>query len=144
MFEAHFLPTHITLILLTTTLYTLLTPAAQVPALLSQSLLYSDRLRLLSLVTFASFFTLYESFHYTCVTTRELEMVAAGLAGKMDGAFNYRNNWRRNVLDYATFPIAGIIFGSFPAVVAQMCHFWTLKLVYKVSRKPERKGVAMS
>lgn len=144
MFEAHFLPTHITLILLTTTLYNLLTPSTQVPILLRQSLLISDRLRLCSLITFATFFFLYERFHQTCIDSREQEMITAGLAGKMEGSFSHRKSWRKNVLDYATFPIAGIIFGSFPSVIAQFSHFWTLSLVYRVSKKPERKGVAMT
>jgi hypothetical protein len=143
MFEAHFLPTHITIILLTATLYTLLTPATQVPILLRQSLLISDRLRLCSLIAFITYFFLYERFHYTCVQSREQEMMVAGLAGKMEGSFSHRQSWRRNVVDYATFPIAGIIFGGFPSVVAQLSHFWTLSLVYRVSKKPERKGVAM-
>ena len=143
MFEAHFLPTHITLILLLTTIYTCLTPTTQIPILFQQSLLISDRLRLCSLIAFITFFFLYERFHHTCVEARKHEMIAAGLAGKMEGGFSRRLNWKKNVVDYATFPIAGMIFGSFPSVIAQLSHFWTLSLVYKVSRKPERKGATM-
>lgn len=71
-------------------------------------------------------------------------MIAAGLAGKMDGGFSYRKNWRRNVADYVMFPIAGVIFGSVPSVVAQISQLWTLCLVYRVSKKPDRKGAPCS
>jgi hypothetical protein len=41
-------------------------------------------------------------------------------------------------LDFGVFPVAGILFGTVPAVVALVSQFWTLDLVYKVSKKPQR------
>lgn len=70
------------------------------------------------------------------------EMYAAGLTDglKDKSGFTYRKlwGWRGNWSDYTVFPIAGTVFGSLPALIAVCCHFYTLKLVYKVSKKPSR------
>jgi hypothetical protein len=49
MFEAHFLPIHLTLLLLFSGLYTLFTPEAQIPRLLLQTLNLTGYVRLLIL-----------------------------------------------------------------------------------------------
>lgn len=82
------------------------------------------------------FFWLYETYHYTCVKAREDEMRRAGLYEQMQGGFTYRH-WRWNILDYFMFPISGTVFGSIPAIVAEMCHFYTSRLTYRVSKKPQ-------
>lgn len=68
-------------------------------------------------------------------------MLRAGLAEGMIDSFSYRN-WRRTGLDFALFPVAGILFGTVPAAVALVCQFWTLGLVYRVSKKPKRMVMA--
>ena len=64
-------------------------------------------------------------------------MVRAGLADRMYDSFSYRSAWK-NWLDYFAFPVTGVLFGSIPALVALVCQFWTLSLIYKVSKKPSR------
>jgi hypothetical protein len=134
MYEAHFLPIHITLLILGGGFYMLLTPTTQIPRLLLQVLSLTGYLRLVSALNFIYFFFLYETYHSLCVTAREQEMRRAGLAGH---SFSHRS-LRTTGLDFCLFPVAGIVFGSVPAVVALVCQFWTLGLVYRVSRKPER------
>ena len=139
MYEAHFLPIHITLLILGSGIYTALTPTNAIPRLLLQTLSLTGYMRLISALCFIYFFFLYESYHYVCVKTREEEMLRAGLADRMIGAFSYRS-LRKTGLDFALFPVAGILFGTVPAVVALVWQFWSLELVYRVSRKPVRVG----
>jgi hypothetical protein len=58
-------------------------------------------------------------------------------AGLSNCSFSHRS-LRTTGLDFCVFPVAGMLFGSVPAVVALVCQFWTLRLVYKVSKKPGR------
>jgi hypothetical protein len=135
MYEAHFLPTHITLIIIASGLYSLLTPPALTNPLLLQVFNIVGYLRLGSGLGFALFFFLYENYHQTCVKGREEEMLRVGLADRMHGSFSYRSV-RKNCFDYCFFPIAGVAFGSVPTMVALLSHFWTLRLTYKVTKKP--------
>ena len=137
MFEAHFLPIHITFHIIGSGIYTLFTPSTQIPSLLLYALDLTGYLRAVSFVIFLYFFYLYEIFHSTCVSSRETEMVQAGLADRLIDGFSYRN-WRKNGIDFILFPVAGTLFVSLPATVALIWQLWTLNLVYKVSKKPQR------
>jgi len=137
MYEAHFLPIHITLLIIGSGVYTLFTPQDQIPRLLLQTLGITEYLRLVSAMNFIYFFFLYEYYHYICVKTREEEMLRAGLIDQKAGSFSYRS-LRKTGLDFCLFPVAGIVFGTLPGAVALLCQFWTLSLVYKVSKKPQR------
>ena len=137
MFEAHFLPIHITFHIVSSGIYTLFTPSTQIPSLLLYALDLTGYLRAVSFVIFLYFFYLYEIFHSTCVSSRETEMVQAGLADRLIDGFSYRN-WRKNGIDFILFPVAGTLFVSLPATVALIWQLWTLNLVYKVSKKPQR------
>jgi len=141
MYEAHFLPAHIALLMITGTLYPLLISGDRMPALLLTTLNHTGYIRLLSLSVFFTFFALYERYHAICVAGREQEMLRAGLIDRMVDGFSYRRSWTR-VLDYALFPVAGVLYGSFPTMVALIYQLWTLKLVYSVSVKPKRAGLA--
>lgn len=136
LFEAHFLPTHLTILLLSSTVYSLLTPTAQIHPTFLWAFSFTSTLRLLGFLCMNVFFWLYESYHRTCVTAREDEMRRAGLYEQMQGGFTHRR-FRWNVLDYFIFPVAGTVFGSIPAIVAEMCHFYTTRLTYRVSKKPQ-------
>ncbi|PMD18508.1 hypothetical protein NA56DRAFT_672343 [Hyaloscypha hepaticicola] len=135
MFEAHFLPIHITLLLLISSVYTLLTPSSQIPRLLLQTLSLTGYIRLLSALQFIYFFFLYESYHSISLSLRQTEMVRAGLSNQIYS----RRSWKTTGLDFCCFPVAGILFGSLPASIALVCQFWTTKLVYRVSKKPGRE-----
>jgi hypothetical protein len=140
MFEAHFLPIHITFLMLVSTVYSLLTPEKQIPRLLLQTLNLTGYVRLVSALNFIYFFFLYESYHALCVSSRQTEMSRAGLSNQ---SFSYRS-LRKTGLDFCMFPVAGILFGSLPASIALICQFWTTALVYKVSKKPKRGAVGLA
>ena len=42
-------------------------------------------------------------------------------------------------IDYAVFPVAGMLFGAIPLIQAAFAHFRGVDLVYRVSEKPGRK-----
>lgn len=79
---------------------------------------------------------LYEQFHKICVTTREREMHEAGLAKGM--CFSHRNV-KKNFVDYALVPLVAPLYGAIPTGQAQIMHFFTLDLVYTVSKKVTRQ-----
>jgi hypothetical protein len=67
-------------------------------------------------------------------------MTAAGLT---DTGFSPRA-WRysKYLLERVLLPTAGTVFGTVPTLHAVFAHFWTDRLVYRVSKKPtfeERK-----
>ncbi|KAK5019064.1 hypothetical protein LTR16_000899 [Cryomyces antarcticus] len=140
LYEAHFLPVHLGTLVLSSLLYTATRPASAIPASLLWAFQVTAYLRTFSALGIIRLFTLYEDYHRTCVRTREEEMQRAGLAQRMRGSFVKRKFWP-NVCDYALFPVSGMLFGSVPAMHAQICHFWTVDLTYTVSKKPQRKGV---
>lgn len=41
------------------------------------------------------------------------------------------------LLERVCFPIAGTVFGAVPTLHAVFAHFWTDRLVYRVSKKPD-------
>ena len=139
IYEAHFLPTHITLLIISSSLFAFATPSTALgpianPRLL-HTLLITNYLRIGSGALFITFFALYEKYHRVCVSYREREMIRAGLADRMLGYFSYRSVCR-NALDFCWFPIAGMAFGTVPMVVALVCQLWSVKITYRVSRKP--------
>ena len=142
MFEAHFLPIHITFHMIASGLYTLFTPSAQIPSLLLYALDLTGYLRAASFVIILYFFYLYEIFHSICVSSRETEMVQAGLADRLIDGFSYRN-WKKHGVDFMLFPVAGTLFVSLPATVALIWQLWTVSLVYKVSKKPQRISASL-
>jgi hypothetical protein len=93
-------------------------------------------LRILGMVAVFCYMVIYERYHQICVSTREAEMKAAGLDQGM--TFSKRSI-RTNFLDYFIFPLVAPAYGSIPAIVAQIYQFWTVELVYTVSKKHTRQ-----
>lgn len=147
LFEAHVLPVHLTIVLLASTIYQVIVPAADRTPLMTFFLNFTAFLRTLSFCVMILFFSLfYERFHATCITAREQAMKRAGLYEQLSDQFSYRSRQRLQTwIDYFIFPVAGMIFGSLTAVQATMSHFWTDRLVYVVSQKPllERMAVKL-
>ena len=144
LYEAHFLPAHLTVALLTAVAYSSVYPPLASPSpspahpLLCWSFSFNATLRLIGFAATALFIHFYEAYHATCVRAREDEMRAAGLWDDMRDGFAYRR-WRENWTDYIALPVNGVLFGTAPAVVANMCHLWTDRLVYTVSAKPLKR-----
>ncbi|MCJ1478071.1 hypothetical protein MMC13_006746 [Lambiella insularis] len=141
LYEAHFLPSHLTVALFSAVLYTAYIPAVITHPLLLWSFGFNGTLRLIGFILFSFFLFLYEGYHQLCVRTREDEMKRAGLWDRMQGGFSYRS-WKRNFVDYCLLPVTGTMFGTIPAVMAEISHFWTDQLVYTVSAKPQLKREA--
>lgn len=138
LLEAHFFPTHMMVLIIASSVFTVLFKGHLDPLQIAWTFNISGYLRILGFALVALYFALYENFHIICVNTRKAEMKAAGLYEGMQDAFSYRTFWG-NILDYFMVPIAAPVFGSIPAIQAQMSHFYTLDLVYTVSRKPSNK-----
>ena len=141
MYEAHFLPTHLTIALASGIIYGAFVPAAVTNPILLWSLSFCGTLRLVGLAATVFFIYMYETYHSMCVRMREDEMKRVGLYDEMSDGFAYRS-WKVNWTDYVALPINGTLYGSMPALVAQICHLWTDRLTYRVSAKPQLKRVA--
>jgi hypothetical protein len=133
LFEAHFLPTHMMILVLTSGLYTWV--VAGKPDELGVAWLFTLTAYLRGIGFGCTFLYLvfYERYHAACANIRLEEMKSAGLAGHL--TFSTRS-FPRNLVDYAVFPIVAPLYGSIPAIQAQIKHFWTQDLTYAVSSKP--------
>lgn len=142
LFEAHFLPNHLFLVLLASALYTSLAIPVSHWQILSYTLDLTSYMRAAGFALMTIYFVVfYERYHQVCIQARENEMRRAGLYEEMEDDFSHRQRWTLTaIVDYFTFPISGTIFGSVPLFQAIVSHFWTEKLVYLVSAKPVKAG----
>jgi len=140
VFEAHFLPIHLFLVTIFSTIFTSLPASLVRSGCLSVFMDLTAYLRAMGFcLMLIYFFVFYEGYHHVCVEAREAEMKEAGLYEEMEENFSKRNKKGiRTWLDYFVFPIAGIVFGSTPLMHAAFAHFWSDRLDYKVSTKPIR------
>jgi hypothetical protein len=135
LFEAHFMPAHISILILTSTLISLLAPNNQ---LFSNTYkLTISILQTTGLVTLLIYFYSYETYHHLALQNRRNEMITVGLEEGMRGSFSERKLW--NLVDCVCIPVVAPLFGSAPAIQAQLCHFWSAELDYVVSSKSVRK-----
>lgn len=139
LFEAHFLPTHLAVILATTGIYDLFHPTFLVPRVLRLALDISGWCRLTGFLLMMCFFFLYSKYHHFCVGLRQEEMRRAGLLEDMseNDGFSMRVFQLIGVLETAIFPLGGFLFGAIPALQAVISHLFTERLVYVVSLKPQ-------
>lgn len=135
LFEAHMLPMQLTIALVACVIYTSLVPPAVTPWMLQATFDITGYMRGAGWFMMAGNFLIYERYHSLSVNLREKALRKAGLS---QGATFSRRQGLLYWMDYALFPVGGILFGSIPAFVGQICHFWTEDLVYHVSAKPKR------
>jgi hypothetical protein len=140
VFEAHFLPIHLLVVMVFSTVYTNLAAPLVHCRFLTMFLDFTAALRALSfIIMLFYFFVFYEDYHHVCVEAREAEMRRVGLYEEMEDNFSKRRPGEpRTWLDYLLFPVAGSLFGSAPLLHAALAHFWSDRLDYKVSVKPTR------
>lgn len=136
LFEAHFLPVQMTTLLFASTLYMWVTEGTADVHNVKWIFTVCNVLRTAGFMEVAFYLALYEGFHRICVETRQKEMSDAGLTKGMH--FSHRKV-KTNFIDYVMVPLVAPIFGSIPCAQAQIFHFWTLDLVYTVSKKVTRK-----
>ncbi|KXJ95445.1 glycosyl transferase family group 2-domain-containing protein [Microdochium bolleyi] len=136
MFEAHFLPVQMTILVVATTLYVVVTNGSADSHHLAWVFTWCNILRTVGFLEVGVYLVLYERFHRMCATAREREMQDAGLSKGM--CFSHRS-LKKNIFDYVMVPLVAPLYGAIPCAQAQIQHFWTLDLVYTVSKKVTRQ-----
>ena len=136
MFEAHFLPVQMTVLVIASTLFMRATEGAADIHGVKWMFETCKYLRTMGVFQIAFYLFMYESFHGLAVAMRQREMTDAGLAEGMH--FSHRS-LRKNFLDYIMVPLVAPIYGALPSIRAQTCHLWTTDLVYIVSKKATRQ-----
>ncbi|KAF2772456.1 hypothetical protein EJ03DRAFT_266627 [Teratosphaeria nubilosa] len=139
MFEAHFLPIHLAVILTTSSIFTLFYPRFLIPEVLKMAMDFSGWCRLAGWLLMLAYFWRYETYHRLCVSLRQEEMRRAGMLEQMkeNDGFSHRVFQVAGFMEAGLFPLGGFIFGAIPAVQAVLSHIFTDRLVYVVSLKPQ-------
>jgi hypothetical protein len=135
LFEAHFLPVQMTILVIASTLYIWVSEGNGDPQNLMWIFTLCNVLRTAGFMEIAFYLFLYESFHKLMASAREKEMNDAGLAKGM--CFSHRD--KKNYIDYFMVPLVAPIYGAIPGAQAQVFQFWTQDLVYTVSKKVVRQ-----
>lgn len=136
LFEAHFLPVHMTILVIASELFVRATAGQEDPHDLAWVFKITSIIRVTGFLQVGCYLFLYESYHRLCVAAREKEMIKAGL---WDGMRFSKRSVRNNLVDYIMLPLVAPIYGAIPCAQAQFSHFWTLDLVYTVSKKVTRR-----
>ncbi|KAI0482344.1 glycosyl transferase family group 2-domain-containing protein [Xylariaceae sp. FL0804] len=136
IFEAHFLPLQMTILVVASTLYALVTEGGSDPHEVGWIFQICNVLRTTGFMECALMLLMYERFHKVGAASREREMQEAGLAKGM--CFSHRT-FRTNFVDYLMVPLVAPLYGALPCAHAQFMHFFTNDLVYTVSKKVTRQ-----
>jgi hypothetical protein len=137
LYEAHFLPCHLIIIMLFSVIYTQWTPPTQLHPTLAWTFSVTDIVRGMSFVGMNICLALYERWHALCLNARMRDMQEANLP---DTGCSPRTWWKpQYLLDRIAFPISGTLYGAVPTIHAVFAHFFTDRLVYRVSKKPTFK-----
>ena len=138
LFEAHFLPTHLVVILTTSAVYDIAW-GPLVPRELALALYICSICRWIGWTLIVIFFYRYEKYHQLCVAHRQEEMRKAGLLkdGTEHYGFCHSAFLWFGLLEAGIFPLGGFIYGALPACQAILSHVFTDKLAYQVSLKPQ-------
>ncbi len=141
LFEAHFLPSQVSILIIASTLYISLKAfPLQDPDLVSIKWTFTATtiLRAAGLLMTLTYFCFYSKYHRLCLQARIKEMENAGLAESMRENDSFSTWTWKDMLNIIWLPFVAPLYGSIPAIHAQICHFWSLDLVYVVSCKPVR------
>lgn len=134
LFEAQCLPVHMLIIIVSTSAFTLFTITGTSPHVI-MILDISSKLRLAGLACFMGMMLTYEFYHRACLAERVRELRELGLYEVHKDNIGQRS-WRRNWIDYLMVPVVGVVYGSLPALHAQLKQLRSPKLVYRVTPKP--------
>ncbi|RFN46966.1 glycosyl transferase gt-a type structural fold protein [Fusarium flagelliforme] len=138
LFEAHFLPVHMAILVISSALYVKLTENNDDPRNLTWIFDWCNIIRIYGFFQIGIYVSLYESYHQVGVATREREMVKAGLA---DGTDFSRRSLKKNWYDYLVIPVVAPLYGTIPSAQALICQLWGQDLVYTVSKKATRQQI---
>ena len=141
LWEAHFLPVHLMILMVFSALYDALTPATALHPALHAVFWATGLIRTTSFLWMNLCLALYERWHALCLRTRRGDMQQANVR---DTGFAERTWYQWPfLLERVCFPIAGTVFGAVPTLHAVFAHFWTDRLVYRVSKKPDFLAVVV-
>jgi hypothetical protein len=134
LWEAHFMPCHLTLLMFFSVFYTLWNPVSSLHPTLAWVFSFTNTLRTLGFIGMNICLALYERWHALCLDSRVKDMREANLP---DTGFSRRVWYQPQYLfERVCFPISGTLYGAVPTIHAVFSHFWTDRLVYRVSKKP--------
>lgn len=136
LFEAHFLPVHMAVLVVSSGIWNWVTEDNGDPNGLNWTFTVSAILRLVGFGAIGAYLFLYESYHRLAVKARERDMRLAGLDTGM--SFSHRC-FKKNVFDYFLIPLVAPLYGTLPAMQAAVAQLWTVELVYQVSKKESRQ-----
>ncbi|KAH7171158.1 glycosyl transferase family group 2-domain-containing protein [Dactylonectria macrodidyma] len=136
IFEAHFLPVHMAILVIASTIYVKVAEGKEDPQNLAWIFNWCNVIRILGFLQISIYLVMYESFHCVGVAAREKCMVKAGLADGMDFS---RRSLRKNWKDYIMVPLVAPLYGTIPSAQALICQLWNQDLVYTVSKKATRR-----
>lgn len=136
LFEAHFLPVHMAVLVVSSGIYAWIAEGNGDPNGLNWTFTIAAILRTVGFMAIGGYLFLYESYHRLALKARERDMRHAGLDSGM--SFSHRS-LRKNILDYTLIPLVAPLYGTLPAMQAALSHLWTVDLVYKVSQKESKQ-----
>jgi len=137
LWQAHFFPVHLVLSLLAGGLIPIILGVRHIHPALEYVSALCTHIRTLTFLGMNFAFYFYDRYHDLCAEARSSDMADADLQSHV--SFRKRWHWRY-VGERVAFPIAGFLYGTLPATIAEVCHLWTDRLVYVVSRKPQFPG----
>ncbi|EEA22517.1 hypothetical protein TMatcc_001364 [Talaromyces marneffei ATCC 18224] len=134
LWEAHFLPCHLAVMLIFSVVYTTFVPLDTLHPTLAWAFSVANLIRTLSFIGMNINLTIYDQWHQIWLYTRRHEMAEANLK---DCGFSSRTWWHvAQLKERICFPVSGMIYGAVAMSHAVFSHFWTDRLVYRVSEKP--------
>lgn len=138
LFEAHFLPIHLAVILTTSMVFEFFA-GSRIPYELHLALQFSGLCRWAGWLLMCVYFYRYEKYHRLCVSLRREEMRKGGMLEQVEehNGLCERVFINFGILEAGLFPLGGFIFGAIPACQAVLSHVFTEKLTYHVSLKPQ-------
>jgi hypothetical protein len=138
LFEAHFLPLHLSLILAAATVYTNV-GGDLIPRELYMALYFCSICRLVGWALIVTYFYRYETYHRLCAELRREDMRMAGMKHEAaeEGNFSTRVFQWIGLFEAGIFPLGGFLYGAIPALQAVVSHMFTDRLTYHVSLKPQ-------
>jgi hypothetical protein len=134
LWQAHFFPVHLVLSMIGGSLIPAILGVRHIHPALDYVLTMCAHIRTLTFLGMNFAFYFYDRYHEVCAQARAQDMANAELAAHI--SFRTRWHWRY-VGERVAFPVAGFLYGTLPASIAEVCHLWTDRLVYVVSRKPQ-------
>jgi hypothetical protein len=131
LYEAHMLPVHLILLGLNSAFYNLTIHPDDLAIELSWEFSICGYLRAFGFIGMICVLFSYKEYQEASVQKREREMERSSVQQEV-----CKPTILQHLLDICIFPIAGTLFGSVPAVVAQLRQLYSLELNYTVSAKP--------